>query len=178
MIKHLPKQLSKLRHDKSELEEKIRDLETLISNQNVAMTEMERRIDVYKKEAETARKWSASLANLHHVKVNQHIPNAESAAELKLTSYVCSSNDESAETTIELPMTVTKANVKMMWKIMCSVPNTVGFVAYRASTSSTAADSLATYIQSGIALHPNDYSEIEVKAQQPGLYVLQLRATG
>ena len=39
------------------------------SNQNVAMTEMERRIEVYKKEAETARKWSASLANLHHIKV-------------------------------------------------------------------------------------------------------------
>ena len=70
LIKHLPKQLSQLRHDKSELEDKIRDLDTLISNQNVAMTEMERRIDVYKKEAETARKWSASLANLHHIKVN------------------------------------------------------------------------------------------------------------
>ena len=69
LIKHLPKQLAKLRHDRTELEEKIRDLETLISNQNVAMTEMERRIDIYKKEAETARKWSASLANLHHAKV-------------------------------------------------------------------------------------------------------------
>ena len=69
LIKHLPKQLSQLRHDKSELEDKIRDLDTLISNQNVAMTEMERRIEVYKKEAEMARKWSASLANLHHIKV-------------------------------------------------------------------------------------------------------------
>ena len=37
--------------------------------------------------------------------------------------------------------------------------------------------SLATYIQSGIALHPNDYSEIEVKAQRSGFYVLQLRST-
>ena len=44
LIKHLPKQLSTLRQDKIELEEKIRDLETLISNQNVAMNEMERRI--------------------------------------------------------------------------------------------------------------------------------------
>ena len=33
LIKHLPKQLSQLRHDKSELEDKIRDLDTLISNQ-------------------------------------------------------------------------------------------------------------------------------------------------
>ena len=36
---------------------------------------------------------------------------------------------------------------------------------------------LATYIQSGIALHPNDYSEIEVEAQSSGFYVLQLRST-
>ena len=73
---------------------------------------------------------------------------------------------------IELPICVTKGNVKMMWKILCSVPNTQGFVAYRKEH-----DSLATFIQSAIALHPNDYSEIEVKAQEPGLYVLQLRAT-
>ena len=38
LIKHLPKQLAKLRHDKSELEDKIRDLETVVSNQNVAMS--------------------------------------------------------------------------------------------------------------------------------------------
>ena len=32
---------------------------------------------------------------------------------------------------IELPITVTKGNVKMMWKILCAAPNTIGFVAYR-----------------------------------------------
>ena len=55
-----------------------------------------------------------------------------------------------------------------------------------ASTASTASSfdfagaippNLATYIQSGIALHPNDYSEIEVEAQSSGFYVLQLRST-
>ena len=72
LIKHFPKQLAKLRHEKSELEDKIRDLDSVISNQNVAMSEMERRIEVYKIEAETARKWSANLANLHHIKVNSN----------------------------------------------------------------------------------------------------------
>ena len=62
LIKRLPKQLSKLRNDKSELEDKIQDLEATISNQNQAMLEMERRVEVYKKEAETARKWTASLS--------------------------------------------------------------------------------------------------------------------
>jgi hypothetical protein len=72
LIKRLPKQLAKLRHDKGELEEKIRDLESLISNQNVSMSEMERRVDVYKKEAE---KWlsSTSLANIHPIKVIKNV---------------------------------------------------------------------------------------------------------
>ena len=72
LIKHLPKQLAKLRNDKAEMEEKLRDLETVISNQNLSMSEMERRIDVYKKEAETSRKWSFSLANLHQIKASSN----------------------------------------------------------------------------------------------------------
>merc|ERR1712038_2224171 len=62
LIKHLPKQLSKLRNDKAELEEKIRDLETTISNQSQAMLEMGRRVEIYKKEADTSRKWNSSLS--------------------------------------------------------------------------------------------------------------------
>ena len=199
LIKHLPKQLSTLRNDKIELEEKIRDLETLLSNQNVAMNEMERRIEVYKKEAETARKWSASLANLHHIKVNTTSLNslmAEPSSPTALASPTasCTSSESSAVAApaigeqesyewVELPVTVTKAEVKMVWKILCSASNTVGFVAYRPSTASAALaasgdnSALATYILSGISLHSSDHSEIEVKAKKPGLYVLQLRAT-
>ena len=62
LIKHLPKQLSKLRNDKAELEEKIRDLEATISNQSQAMLEMGRRVEIYKKEANTSRKWNSSLS--------------------------------------------------------------------------------------------------------------------
>ena len=72
LIKRLPKQLSKLRNDKAELEDRILDLEQTISNQNQAMLEMERRVDVYKKEAETARKWMASLS-LNIGKVSLHL---------------------------------------------------------------------------------------------------------
>ena len=72
LIKRLPKQLSKLRNDKAELEDRILDLEQTISNQNQAMLEMERRVDVYKKEAETARKWMASLS-LNIGKVSWHL---------------------------------------------------------------------------------------------------------
>ena len=62
LIKRLPKQLSRLKNEKAELEEKIQDLEQTISNLNQAMLEMERRVEVYKKEAETARKWNSSLS--------------------------------------------------------------------------------------------------------------------
>ena len=137
-----------------------------------------------------ARKWSASLANLHHIKVNTLLtepslnPNPSEGA--STSSTAAPSNYE----WVELPVTVTKAKVKMMWKILCSEVGSpvTGFVAYRLpssasmlsigteNNSASSAQMLATYILSGISLHPSDFSEIEVKAQKPGLYVLQLRA--
>ena len=128
-----------------------------------------------------ARKWSASLANLHHIKVNTLLtepslsPNPSEGA--STSTATAPSNNE----WVELPVTVTKAKVKMMWKILCSEVGSpvTGFVAYRSSASMLTENNsqmLATYILSGISLHPSDFSEIEVKAQKPGLYVLQLRA--
>ena len=61
LIKHLPKQMSKLRNDKADLEDKIEDLEQRISQQNVALGEMERRNDVYKREVERARSNSIGI---------------------------------------------------------------------------------------------------------------------
>ena len=43
--------MSKLRNDKAELEDKIQDLEARISQQNQAMGEMERRLEVQKRES-------------------------------------------------------------------------------------------------------------------------------
>ena len=131
-----------------------------------------------------ARKWSASLANLHHIKVNTLLtetslsPNPSEGAS---TSTAAAPSNQNYEW-VELPVTVTKAKVKMMWKILCSEVGSpvTGFVAYRSSASMLTENNsqmLATYILSGISLHPSDFSEIEVKAQKPGLYVLQLRAT-
>ena len=130
-----------------------------------------------------ARKWSASLANLHHIKVNTLLtepslsPNPSEGASTSSTATPSNLNYE----WVELPVTVTKAKVKMMWKILCSEVGSpvTGFVAYRSSASMLTENNsqmLATYILSGISLHPSDFSEIEVKAQKPGLYVLQLRA--
>ena len=130
-----------------------------------------------------ARKWSASLANLHHIKVNTLLtepslsPNPSEGAS---TSTAAAPSNQNYEW-VELPVTVTKAKVKMMWKILCSEVGSpvTGFVAYRSSASMLTENNsqmLATYILSGISLHPSDFSEIEVKAQKPGLYVLQLRA--
>ncbi len=43
LIKHLPKQMSKLRHDKAELEERIQELEARLHRQTQDMQEWERR---------------------------------------------------------------------------------------------------------------------------------------
>ena len=65
LIKHLPKQMSKLRDDKAELEEKIRDLEGRISQRDQDMREMERRLEVKRNEAE------ANKANCDEAKVRK-----------------------------------------------------------------------------------------------------------
>ena len=43
--------MSRLRSDKTELEDKIQDLEAILSQQAAAMEEMERRVEVYKRRA-------------------------------------------------------------------------------------------------------------------------------
>ena len=43
--------MSRLRSDKTELEDKIQDLEARLSQQAAAMEEMERRVEVYKRRA-------------------------------------------------------------------------------------------------------------------------------
>ena len=137
-----------------------------------------------------ARKWSASLANLHHIKVNTLLSESSLSPVEASTEAVASTTSNLNYEWVELPVTVTKAKVKMMWKILCSEVGSpvTGFVAYRLpssasmlsigteNNSASSAQMLATYILSGISLHPSDFSEIEVKAQKPGLYVLQLRA--
>ena len=193
LIKHLPKQLAKLRNDKAEMEEKLRDLETVISNQNLSMSEMERRIDVYKKEAETSRKWSFSLANLHQIKASSNTTSGTTITTSDITSGTTSSttstsiiSDTKEPTThddatmniikleiVELPVTITKENVTVIWKVWSQIPDTMAFVAYKPNAQGS---NDFDYLQSGIALESNHCSEIEVKALQVGLYVLQLKA--
>merc|ERR1719206_1544685 len=45
LIKHLPKQLSQLRDEKVQLEDKIHDLELVVSEQRMQMAEHERRVE-------------------------------------------------------------------------------------------------------------------------------------
>ena len=185
LIKHLPKQLAKLRNDKAEMEEKLRDLETVISNQNLSMSEMERRIDVYKKEAETSRKWSFSLANLHQIKASSNTTSGTTITTSDITSTSIISDTKEPTThddatmniikleIVELPVTITKENVTVIWKVWSQIPDTMAFVAYKPNAQGS---NDFDYLQSGIALESNHCSEIEVKALQVGLYVLQLKA--
>jgi len=46
LIKHLPKQLTQLRNEKHELEDKIHDFEQIVSEQRMQMSEHERRLEV------------------------------------------------------------------------------------------------------------------------------------
>ena len=104
--------------------------------------------------------------------------------------------------TVELPVTVTQENVTIIWKVLSQVTDTLAFVVYNrppsgnnsSCTSSTTSEAVeddvdssnntenggnstsTTYLQSGIALQLDNYNDIEVKALEVGLYVLQLKA--
>ena len=102
---------------------------------------------------------------------------------------------------VELPVTVTVENVTIIWKVLSQVTDTLAFVVYNRPpngnnspcTSSTTSEAEVvvdssnntendgnstspTYLQSGIALQLDNYNDIEVKALEVGLYVLQLKA--
>ena len=53
LIKHLPKQLTQLRNEKHELEDKIRDFEQIVSEQRMQMSEHERRVEVERSKTKT-----------------------------------------------------------------------------------------------------------------------------
>ena len=102
--------------------------------------------------------------------------------------------------TVELPVTVTQEHVTIIWKVLSQVTDTLAFVVYNrppsgnnsSCTSSTTSEAVdvdssnntenggnstsTTYLQSGIALQLDNYNDIEVKALEVGLYVLQLKA--
>merc|ERR1712141_720959 len=106
------------------------------------MGEMERRIDVYKKEAETSRKWSFSLANLHQIKASSNTTSGTTITTSDITSGTTSSttstsiiSDTKEPTThddatmniikleiVELPVTITKENVPVIWKLWSQIP--------------------------------------------------------
>ncbi len=50
----------------------LQDLESRISEQNSVLAEMERRTEIYRKEAETARKWTSSIGAINFGKVRLH----------------------------------------------------------------------------------------------------------
>jgi predicted RNase H-like nuclease (RuvC/YqgF family) len=53
LIKHLPKQLTQLRNEKHELEDKIHDFEQIVSEQRMQMSEHERRVEVERSKTKT-----------------------------------------------------------------------------------------------------------------------------
>uniref|UniRef100_A0A0K2T4V6 Uncharacterized protein n=1 Tax=Lepeophtheirus salmonis TaxID=72036 RepID=A0A0K2T4V6_LEPSM len=81
LIKHLPKQLSRLRTDKMDLEEKIRGLEARISEQNITMSELDRRTELYKKEAQKRSISSCdkctSTIQENSSEINKHLSNSK-----------------------------------------------------------------------------------------------------
>jgi hypothetical protein len=73
LIKHLPQQLARLRNEKAELEEKVRDLEAMVSQQRNSLAEQERRADLEKTRAKRLEERMLQVGNFANYIMNSKI---------------------------------------------------------------------------------------------------------
>jgi hypothetical protein len=68
LIKHLPQQLARLRNEKSELEDKIRELESLVIQQRYCLAEQERRADKERNRANKLEERMLEVSQISYLK--------------------------------------------------------------------------------------------------------------
>jgi len=100
LIKHLPKQLSQLRDEKVQLEDKIHDLELVVSEQRMQMAEHERRVE----EALAAAK-----------KMDHQLKKAEE--EKKLVEEPKAVAERELSATFRVPVEVTQEEMLLTWTV-------------------------------------------------------------
>merc|ERR1711971_474527 len=100
LIKHLPKQLSQLRDEKVQLEDKIHDLELVVSEQRMQMAEHERRVE----EALAAAK-----------KMDHQLKKAEE--EKKLVEEPKAVAEREVSATFRVPVEVTEEEMLLTWTV-------------------------------------------------------------
>jgi len=100
LIKHLPKQLSQLRDEKVQLEDKIHDLELVVSEQRMQMAEHERRVE----EALAAAK-----------KMDHQLKKAEEERKVEEKPRAVAEREVSA--TFRVPVEVTQEEMLLTWTV-------------------------------------------------------------
>jgi len=108
LIKHLPKQLTQLRNQKHELEDKIHDLEQVVSEQRSQMMEYERRAEIEKSKA---KKLEESLSQIEEKVV---------ASEARIDNVIL-------PVTYKVPVLVETEEMLLTWTVDTQSENVCGY---------------------------------------------------
>jgi len=113
LIKHLPKQLTQLREEKHQLEDKIHDLELVVSEQRNAMAEHERRVE---EAVSASRKMEQRLKKDEEERLRREEEEKETA---RLMEERREEGGSTLLTTLRVPVDVTEEETLLCWTVDC-----------------------------------------------------------
>jgi len=164
LIKHLPKQLSQLRDEKVQLEDKIHDLELVVSEQRMQMAEHERRVE----EALAAAK-----------KMDDQLKKAEE--EKKVVEEPRAVAEREVSATFRVPVEVTQEEVLLTWTVENREERPCCFWLNYIPTGGDDCDSviLPCRAEDTTVLEPRGLrSSLQVECGHRGRYTLHIEGSG
>merc|ERR1712008_565343 len=165
LIKHLPKQLTQLKEEKGQLEDKIHDLELVVSEQRMQMAEHERRVE---DAITSAKKMETRLK-------------AAAEDKKKLQKVEEASEEKEMAATFRIPVQVTEEDTLLSWSVESRQERPCCFWLNFIPAGGEACDSviLPCRAQDTTPLEPHGLlSCLQVDCGHKGLYTLHIEGSG
>merc|ERR1719154_26118 len=159
LIKHLPKQLTQLRNEKHQLEDKIHDFETIISKQRMQMAEHERRVEV---ERSKTKKLEDRLKQI----------------EKKLPSEP--EQDAEIPVTFRVPVDVDQENMILDWTVESKSERACGYWISFVTAGARDSDAviLPNMVREVIPLDDGITTSLQMECAFKGKYTLHIQGCG
>jgi len=159
LIKHLPKQLTQLRNEKHELEDKIHDFEQIVSEQRMQMAEHERRVEI---ERSKTKKLEERLAEIEVKDVNTDPQTIEVPVIFKV------------------PVEVEQENMILSWTVESKSERPCGYWVSFVTAGATDGDSviLPNTVQEVVPMDVGITTTLQVFCGFKGKYTLHIQGCG
>jgi len=156
LIKHLPKQLTQLRNEKHELEDKIHDFEQVVSEQRMQMAEHERRVEV---ERSKTKRLEDRLSEVEQLLEKQTLQNAEIPIIFKV------------------PVEIEQENVILNWTVESKSERACGYWTSFVTTGASDSDAviLPNLVQEVIPEDVGITTSLQVQCSFKGKYTLHIQ---